>query len=141
MRFGYLPKAKDGAFALRTEESVRTSLSELQQFAGIPVTGRLDVATVKLLKRPRCGLPDKIQQTSGRRKRFTLQGEKWPYLNLTWSVVALTDALKMPKAGDDDKLTFHFTSPISEFPMNNLVCLDSGRCDAALGAFSQMTSK
>lgn len=84
MQFGYLPKAKDGAFALRTEESVRTSLSELQQFAGIPVTGRLDDATVKLLRTPRCGLPDKIVQTSGRRKRFTLQGEKWPYLNLTW---------------------------------------------------------
>lgn len=86
MRFGYLPKAKDGAFALRTEESIRTSLSDLQQFAGIPVTGQLDGATIKLLRTPRCGLPDKVYQTSGRRKRFTLQGEKWPYLNLTWSL-------------------------------------------------------
>lgn len=86
MTFGYLPQSTDGAFALRTEESVRSSLRELQQFAGIPVTGRLDAHTVKLLRRPRCGLPDKINQTSGRRKRFTLQGEKWPYLNLTWSL-------------------------------------------------------
>jgi matrix metalloproteinase-16 (membrane-inserted) len=85
-QFGYMEKTADGAFALRTEESVRNAIKEMQEFAGIPVTGRLDQRTLKLLRTPRCGLPDKNIQTSGRRKRFTLHGQKWPYTNLTWSL-------------------------------------------------------
>ncbi|EFA09264.2 matrix metalloproteinase-2 [Tribolium castaneum] len=85
-RFGYMDATADGAFALRTEESVRDAIKDMQEFAGIPVTGRLDERTLKLLNTPRCGMPDKNKQTSGRRKRFTLHGQKWPYTNLTWSL-------------------------------------------------------
>lgn len=86
MRFGYMNQTADGAFALRTEDSIRDGIRDMQQFAGIPVTGRLDQQTLHLLRRPRCGLPDRTTavQTSGRRKRFALQGQKWPYTNLTW---------------------------------------------------------
>ncbi|XP_050499658.1 matrix metalloproteinase-2-like [Diabrotica virgifera virgifera] len=84
MNFGYMEKSKDGAFALRTEESVKSSLRDMQEFAGLPVTGRLDERTLKLMHTPRCGMPDKNFRT--RRKRFTIHGSKWRYLNLTWSV-------------------------------------------------------
>ncbi|CAH1135832.1 unnamed protein product [Ceutorhynchus assimilis] len=87
MNFGYMKRSSDGAFAMRTEESIRQSISEMQAFAGIPVTGKLDEKTVKLMKTPRCGLPDKeIGLTSGRRKRYTIHGLKWPYTDLTWSL-------------------------------------------------------
>lgn len=79
-----MDKAADGAFALRTEESVRNALRELQEFAGLPASGRMDERTKKLLHTPRCGMPDKVQQTSGRRKRYAIHGEKWPYTDLTW---------------------------------------------------------
>lgn len=83
--FGYLKKSKDGAFALRTQDSIKESLKELQEFAGLPVTGQLDERTKKLIKTPRCGLPDKDDADyAKRRKRFTLRGPKWPYTNLTW---------------------------------------------------------
>lgn len=83
--FGYLQKSKDGAFALRTEHSVRKSLKEMQAFAGLPATGQLDERTLKLIRTPRCGLPDKDDDDFvKRRKRFTLRGPKWPYTNLTW---------------------------------------------------------
>lgn len=83
VQFGYMPR--DGAFALRTEESIRHSIKELQEFAGIPATGRLDENTVKLLRKPRCGLPDKFPGDNRfRRKRYAIHGQKWPYTDLTW---------------------------------------------------------
>ncbi|CAH1106417.1 unnamed protein product, partial [Psylliodes chrysocephalus] len=69
MNYGYMEKSKDGAFALRTEESVQNSLRELQEFAGLPATGRLDNRTLKLINTPRCGMPDRVMRS--RSKRFT----------------------------------------------------------------------
>ncbi|CAG9817811.1 unnamed protein product [Phaedon cochleariae] len=84
MEYGYMDKSKDGAFALRTEESVRRSLEAMQRFAGLPATGRLDAATKRLLATPRCGLPDLEAERPRRTKRFALHGSKWPYTTLTW---------------------------------------------------------
>ncbi|KAG5878004.1 hypothetical protein JTB14_010746 [Gonioctena quinquepunctata] len=83
MNFGYMEKSGDGAFALRTEETIRKSLSEMQAFAGLPVTGQLDERTKKLMATPRCGLPDRDLRPR-RSKRFTIHGPKWPYTRLKW---------------------------------------------------------
>lgn len=83
MRFGYLSKTAQGAGALRTEKSVRDAIGELQKFGGLPVTGKLDEKTIKLMRKPRCGVPD-MGQGTGRKKRFIVQGQRWPYTNLTW---------------------------------------------------------
>ncbi|KAF5306949.1 hypothetical protein FQA39_LY00179 [Lamprigera yunnana] len=85
MQFGYLSPSPAGAGALRTEESVRQAIKELQEFSGLPITGRLDQKTKTLLRTPRCGVPD-IQPHSMRRKRFMIQGQRWPYNNITWSL-------------------------------------------------------
>ncbi|XP_066253558.1 matrix metalloproteinase-2-like [Euwallacea similis] len=85
--FGYMRQSADGVFAMRTEESIRGAIKEMQAFAGIPVTGKLDEKTAKLMRTPRCGLPDKeIGLTSGRRKRYAIHGMKWPHTDLTWSL-------------------------------------------------------
>ncbi|XP_014246496.1 matrix metalloproteinase-2-like isoform X2 [Cimex lectularius] len=46
----------------------------------------MDEATRALMSLPRCGVKDFPVETSRRKKRFTVQGEKWPYTNLTWSL-------------------------------------------------------
>lgn len=82
-----MPSATDDAVgALRTEESVRNAIKEMQEFAGIPATGKLDDRTIKLMNTPRCGLPDKSRQTSGRRKRYSVRHIKWHRTDLTWSL-------------------------------------------------------
>lgn len=47
----------------------------------------MDAATKQLMKKPRCGVPDIVQPADQQRtKRYTLQGQKWHHVNLTWSL-------------------------------------------------------
>ncbi|RWS17669.1 Matrix metalloproteinase-17-like protein [Dinothrombium tinctorium] len=62
----------------------------MQKFGNIPVTGVIDNATIGLLRRKRCGLPDLIRSSDEyshkgtRPKRYALQGLKWKRTNLSW---------------------------------------------------------
>lgn len=76
----------------------------MQKYAGLAQTGYLDDATRSLINRPRCGLPDLVNDNTDilnhhliihnqryssklfkkRVKRYSLQGGKWPRTNLTW---------------------------------------------------------
>lgn len=85
MKFGYLSPTPHGTGALRTEESARQAIRNLQKFSGLPETGQIDNRTRTLLRRPRCGLPDYDFNT--RQKRFTKQGQVWRHTNLTWRSV------------------------------------------------------
>lgn len=85
MNFGYIPPSDRETGNLRTEQQLRDAIRNLQNFAHIPVTGELDENTIKLMKKPRCGLPDIPYYSTGKRKkRYTLHGQKWHYTNLTW---------------------------------------------------------
>lgn len=54
------------------------SLKMLQRYGGLPETGKLDAATIKLMGESRCGVSDfgKTDNTR-RKKRYTLQGSRW----------------------------------------------------------------
>lgn len=86
MNFGYLPKSDLETGNLRTEESLREAIKDLQRFAGLEATGEVDGPTKRLLQTPRCGVEDRPDPmyTNTRQKRYTLQGLKWNYTNLTW---------------------------------------------------------
>jgi len=81
-RFGYYDRFSPSA-------SLKDSLERLQTFAGLKVTGQLDVATIKQISTPRCGLSDpKISVKKNRRsRRFVLQGSTWTKNLLTWKLV------------------------------------------------------
>lgn len=64
-----------------------------QAFGNIPVTGKIDAATAKLIQLPRCGVgdnehaynfsPDNLDH-GPRKRRYVLQGAKWDKTDLTW---------------------------------------------------------
>lgn len=86
-RNGYY-QAPDGSIgALDSEKILQNSIISLQDFAGIPVTGKFDAETKKLVQTPRCGMPD-ISKTlkTKRKRRFTLQGSRWSKNKLTWKL-------------------------------------------------------
>ncbi|XP_054724008.1 matrix metalloproteinase-2-like [Uloborus diversus] len=86
-RYGYLPTSDLHSESLRTEDQLRAALSSMQDFAGLPQTGLADEATVRLMRRRRCGVPDLMPGQPRRRvRRYAIQGQKWPSTTLTWSV-------------------------------------------------------
>ncbi|CDR06549.1 unnamed protein product [Oncorhynchus mykiss] len=62
----------------------------MQCFYGLELTGEMDPATLKAMRRPRCGVPDKsVEQAENgvRRKRYALTGQKWDKNLLTYRCV------------------------------------------------------
>jgi len=52
----------------------KASIRRLQRFGNVPVTGKIDAATIKLINTDRCGLKDSGNSVIG---RFNLQGTIW----------------------------------------------------------------
>uniref|UniRef100_A0A0N5AP69 PG_binding_1 domain-containing protein n=1 Tax=Syphacia muris TaxID=451379 RepID=A0A0N5AP69_9BILA len=77
-QFNYLPK-QTGVSAMLSSEVVEEALKKLQRYGGIPVTGKLDSATMRLMQRKRCGLGDQQQSHRHRRhrKRYLGNGSIW----------------------------------------------------------------
>ncbi|KAH8252944.1 hypothetical protein KR032_002768 [Drosophila birchii] len=104
MQFDYLPKSDLETAALRTEQQLIDAIRSLQSFGNIPVTGKIDSATARLIQQPRCGVgdkkyasnfsPDNLYHENTRVRRYVLQGPKWDKTDLTWSLVNQT----MPNA-------------------------------------------
>ncbi|XP_057298329.1 matrix metalloproteinase-2-like [Hydractinia symbiolongicarpus] len=93
-RNGYYQVPDGSIGALDSAKILQNSIISLQDFAGIPVTGKFDEETKKLVQTPRCGLPD-ISKTlkTKRKRRFTLQGSRWSknvsilyVIKLTWTL-------------------------------------------------------
>ncbi len=91
------PRAEDGSF----DEATLLGLRRFQRFAGLPVTGVLDEATVAQMGRPRCGFPDRPvggvpgRPTAGREQvsSFVAQGNRWPSGRLTYGFQEFTPDL------------------------------------------------
>ncbi|KAJ6666176.1 hypothetical protein lerEdw1_001081, partial [Lerista edwardsae] len=94
--YGYLPQSSRQMSTLRSAQILSSALSEMQSFYGITVTGILDEETKAWMKRPRCGVPDKIGtqvKANMRRKRYALTGRRWSQAHLTFSIQNYTEKL------------------------------------------------
>ncbi|KAI0241934.1 hypothetical protein LSAT2_015393 [Lamellibrachia satsuma] len=58
MKFGYLPQSDRETGALRTAEELIKAVETFQQFAQLPVTGKLDKLTLQKMLAQRCGMAD-----------------------------------------------------------------------------------
>merc|ERR1719430_2462939 len=89
-KFGYLPQSDLETGMLRTVEQLEDPIRNLQGFAGIDMTGRIDQQTKDLIYKKRCGVQDVSigfrNKRSIRVKRYNLQGQRWSHNNLTWSL-------------------------------------------------------
>lgn len=94
-RYGYLVNSDPRTGNLRTQQDLEKSIKMLQRYAGIPETGQLDAATIKLMGTSRCGVADfgKADNTR-RRKRYTLQGTYWKKRDLTYRIKSFTPDIR-----------------------------------------------
>ena len=85
-KYGYISN-NDGKASQVKEENIK----DFQAFAGLNETGELDPVTVELMGTPRCGVRDRERErereSSGRSKRYVLQGSRWQTKHLTYRSV------------------------------------------------------
>ncbi|RWS17240.1 Matrix metalloproteinase-16-like protein [Dinothrombium tinctorium] len=93
-RYGYILQSDLEARNVRDSKQFSEAIKQMQQFGNIPVTGVIDNATLALLERKRCGLPDILNDENIseliRKKRYDLYYTKWDRKNLFWSVLNYT---------------------------------------------------
>lgn len=96
-RFGYIRPDIEAPYGLRvdlrraTEQPERNAfdnttqeaLKLFQEFNKLPITGVLDKATVELMSKPRCGLPDFVV-SEGEVIDYVESGKKWGKTFLTY---------------------------------------------------------
>jgi len=89
-----LPLVEPGRF----DEATESALAEFQRFHGLAVTGRLDASTLELMRKPRCGMPDKTPapRGDGALNEFLAAATKWDHqhlgFNLSKGTVDLSNA-------------------------------------------------
>ncbi|KAM3870091.1 matrix metalloproteinase-14-like [Diretmus argenteus] len=89
-QFGYLSQASRQMSTMQSAQILSKAISDMQRFYGLEVTGNMDPATVKAMRRPRCGLPDrKAEETDdgARKKRYALTGQQWDKDHITYSIM------------------------------------------------------
>lgn len=88
----------NGSAVRRALSPLSQKLSEMQRFFGLEITGTLDPATLEVMRKPRCGVPD------GDISAFSIFGNglKWQKSSLTYRWV---DPHRKPRpaapVGDD----------------------------------------
>ncbi|KAJ1126074.1 hypothetical protein NDU88_004487 [Pleurodeles waltl] len=98
-RYGYLPAPDPMTAQQQTLEGLTSAIKTMQRFAGLKETGKLDDATISMMQRPRCSLPDIIgtSELMRRRKRYALSGTVWNKSQLTWRVRSFPQISTLPK--------------------------------------------
>uniref|UniRef100_A0A8C3SJ54 interstitial collagenase n=1 Tax=Chelydra serpentina TaxID=8475 RepID=A0A8C3SJ54_CHESE len=82
--FYNLETDKQSRFKNKNIKTVTEKLKEMQAFFGLKVTGKPDVDTLEVMKKPRCGVPDVGQYV------LTDGNPKWERKNLTYRIVNYT---------------------------------------------------
>ncbi|ETE71822.1 Matrix metalloproteinase-25, partial [Ophiophagus hannah] len=83
IRYGYLPQPDPRAASLQSEEELSVAVRTMQRFA--------DRETLKMMKRPRCSLPDfigtsELMRRRRRKRRYALSDSSWKKTDLTWHI-------------------------------------------------------
>lgn len=89
--FGYLPKSNTTSFDDKFDATFESAVKLYQEFFNLNKTGVLDLATLKLMVKPRCGDPDILAKNThaNGRSLFTVAGTKWrPGSRLSYHLIS-----------------------------------------------------
>ncbi|XP_010832385.1 PREDICTED: matrix metalloproteinase-20 [Bison bison bison] len=109
-----------GEMVARGGNSTVKKIKELQEFFGLRVTGKLDRATMDVIKRPRCGVPDVANY------RLFPGEPKWKKNTLTYRISKYTPS--MTPAEVDRAMEMALRAWSSAVPLN-FVRINAGEAD------------
>ena len=89
-RYGYLPNDNDrrNESSSHSQETFRNAIRRLQRFGGLRETGELNSETLRLMEKPRCGLPDNdiLTNNSDISSLMNANNGRWFTKHLSWSL-------------------------------------------------------
>ncbi|XP_041478202.1 72 kDa type IV collagenase-like [Lytechinus variegatus] len=113
-----------------SKKRVMSKLDQLQTYLRVPVTGRIDEATIEAMRRPRCGRADpdiaelnetenegeidvQEEENSGRRKkqkrrrhkRYALAGDRWSKKHITYRIDNYPTSVWIPRKKVQDSIS------------------------------------
>ena len=103
--FGYFPREERRTTGIETPSDPAIfgrahaeGLSRFQRNTGLPITGELDSATLRLMNSPRCPMPDSVgpDGVAGIVARPYVKIAPWPYTRLSFSIVKHSSDLPIP---------------------------------------------
>ncbi|XP_059502388.1 collagenase 3-like [Stegostoma tigrinum] len=93
-----------------SKRSLSDKIKRMQEFFGLRVTGNLDSATMEVMEKPRCGVPDVAEYNLFPRKI------KWKKNNLTYRIVSYTPDISPADVNTAIKNAFKIWSDVT--PLN-----------------------
>ncbi|KAL9970686.1 hypothetical protein ACROYT_G023097 [Oculina patagonica] len=119
--FHYISPTRSG------NHDFKTAVRNFQHFMSLPVTGKVDSATLNMMRKPRCGVPDVEDGTfKSRKRRFSVFGSKWSKTHLTYY---LKHGQDLPRATQEQviKRALQYWSEVS--PLTFSRSYDPSRAD------------
>ncbi|KAK6644658.1 hypothetical protein RUM43_000926 [Polyplax serrata] len=109
-RFGYLPPniRSEHSASLISAKEFSNGLADFQSFFGLNVTGLLDDETLKTMKAPRCGVPDKIYGSNSRYRRYSFLGSQWRRHDLSYDILDYSESGRLSKEDIDYSIEISF---------------------------------
>lgn len=121
-RYAYMGSASpDSRLGSLTNENDRfkMAIQSFQRMAGLTETGQIDLRTMEMMEKPRCGVPDQVGMGSvtrrrrRRRRRYAAQGSKWPKTAITYRINDFTPDLSQETTSSEIRKAFKFWSDVT----------------------------
>ncbi|KAF0289578.1 Matrix metalloproteinase-24 [Amphibalanus amphitrite] len=116
-------------------QSLSSKLAEFQQFAGLPVTGLMDDATVAKMRQPRCGTPDHpvSRRRHRRRKRHNLQGSRWRKREIKYKIVSWPSERDHQRTRQELRQAFRAWRDVSAMTFTEVDASSEVKADITIG--------
>ncbi|XP_028854126.1 matrix metalloproteinase-19 [Denticeps clupeoides] len=126
-RFGYLNSPLDPeAEAYVSMEVIQEALRIFQKISGLPITGKVDQATLEKMRGPRCGIEDPFNQKS---MKYRLFGGTWRKRNLTYRIYNYSPDMGKEEIKRAIRSAFKYWSSVTPLSFREV---DYGRPDIKL---------